>query len=1452
MRPRLARLTEMTEPGGRSCAARDELGIGEATVGQRPLEKRDIYRQRLFGAGYEEQQAREEAVVAAIRMRSRKRSTLLDAFLFAFFISVALAFILFHVQISSSFHVNTAVKKALQEHVFFEQYAGGSRVFRFGDVTNLDRIKLWLKEALFDAITPSIFDVSEIVGPIRLSHRRMMLMNNGIDRFSSFYPEVGPGFDIARGMLVALQVWRFDSLDASSSSEFDETQPYSANGSLPFIYQKTGGYLDAGGYVQVIHTTPRTGDTRTAQEQMVDLFDNRGFLDRQTALLTVDFIVHNPNYDVWCWTRTLFKVYSAGSIESSIRTDSLRFEEAGLATFVLQTLYVTLAVWYLEYWNCVNLLGASLALLTFCMSLAPQLMDKSIFTFSYGRYIDSQGMLKEEALIEAFQDRVFWYRNFVRSACIAVLFNFVRMLKYLADVAPRVTVLSNTLSKAASPILLFLVIVAILFVGFVNMSNTIFGSFAEPFNSIPKTIITCVSMLFGQVDAFDEISKYEWGMSVFFFVPYMLLFFFVIVNMFLAILNSSYAQVHMTETCDIGRRITIASHGVHLYLSQASDELVHTLEERRKEQKKAQDDRRKFWERIRCMRLMPRRKSAPAAEEEAEATTKKPELMKRKQSRLWNAQTKAKGNEFVFTDREDDGAQAKILYVVFSAVYITMVALQLDVAKSYAVKESVVAALTKPSYEGHDATLSFDTIHESRHVAEWLAFVVPQGLYNTTFPKQYDVLFPQLPLDKNNTPYRPIVLNNWNALIGPLPIRLTQRVFKMKPHRPYSGGAETVKRPTDALIRPDSGFPENKQAQALLDLGCTYNSVAFANAGGFECFVPSDNVTGRAFLSSLATNFTRIDTASIVMDFVAYNGNAGTFLYVVVEFLFQPSGLVDTSISTQSLRLELYKFYTVNIIRMLIEVTYLCFVLYYLIQEVTEIRREFLDRAKQPEGERPTVLQTLFLHFSDVYNVMDTVSLVFSFITIVSWCQFAFSELSMSFVLPSTMDTRTVLTEFANAARELRDFIRFSSINVIIIFFRILKFFKTNRRMSILTVTLRRAMADIVWFVVMLICILGGFVLMGYLAFGDNHEGFHSYFGAIRVCFEMVIGYFDFHALNEADPIIAPIFFFPYMVLFYFVFVNIFLAIIDKSFEQCVTEAEEAEKSETRPKKSFKQRLMDLIDALNCAKAFRKMMKKSKAGQELPKTEEEEAKPTDASLGQRRSSLKFEGNSLPKSPGKKADEGATLLPDTVACDSELYWPPSEGGEEGAPLGSGRLIGLAAEARPLAEEGEAGEEEESEGSEAAGDVEGGQKKRKLFVRMADISDQQWDSLPQDLKNWALQEASNFIDRFRKFDVQRRTAESREKYLLHMQEELTSELKHLESEIAHAESKLRQQTSLYEEKAHKEQESLSRYILFLEKALEEERHKRDSLKARYDDLTKKAGGLGNDEDEEDRLE
>jgi hypothetical protein len=259
---------------------------------------------------------------------------------------------------------------------------------------------------------------------------------------------------------------------------------------------------------------------------------------------------------------------------------------------------------------------------------------------------------------------------------------------------------------------------------------------------------------------------------------------------------------------------------------------------------------------------------------------------------------------------------------------------------------------------------------------------------------------------------------------------------------------------------------------------------------------------------------------------------------------------------------------------------YIVMVMFFLVDEISSVITEYLQRDATVDGN-PFLRfgKTLVAHVTDdLYNVLDLVSYAFSWLTIRSWIYFDGDPFRQIFYFEEMPEWETkkcatqpdgysdvcsdadVVQRFFLMANLFRTFVRFGSGNCIIICVRMLKFLRQDPRMKVIVGTLGNTIRRVVCFICMLFIVFVAFVSMAYLSFGMEVGDFSELYGSGKKCFIMVIGNFDFEELNGVDYYMSRAFFFPFMIAFYFVLMNIFLAIIDKSFQENAESYEEMAK----------------------------------------------------------------------------------------------------------------------------------------------------------------------------------------------------------------------------------------------------------------------------------------------------
>merc|ERR1719482_698557 len=189
----------------------------------------------------------------------------------------------------------------------------------------------------------------------------------------------------------------------------------------------------------------------------------------------------------------------------------------------------------------------------------------------------------------------------------------------------------------------------------------------------------------------------------------------------------------------------------------------------------------------------------------------------------------------------------------------------------------------------------------------------------------------------------------------------------------------------------------------------------------------------------------------------------------------------------------------------------------------------------------------------DPFNALDLFSIFCSFFSLTQFAIFVqmtmgySSQSGFSYVV-RTEPWATLLSTLGDIKNQNKVYTRLSSLNIVVIFLRLLKFFRERPRMTNLSATIAGAAVDTCYFVMMMMFIMFGFVLFCHVSFGPQLDRLSTIYEAFNYCFGMIIGDYNFSELNAVDSLMAHFFFFFFLIIFQCVFLNIFFAIIDCFF----------------------------------------------------------------------------------------------------------------------------------------------------------------------------------------------------------------------------------------------------------------------------------------------------------------
>jgi hypothetical protein len=123
----------------------------------------------------------------------------------------------------------------------------------------------------------------------------------------------------------------------------------------------------------------------------------------------------------------------------------------------------------------------------------------------------------------------------------AVLLGSLNLLHYFS--IQSMTIIWDTLQRGAKSIFAFFIVFIVLICSFTQMVHIIYGNELSNFTSFGVSISALFMILLGSLDSYEEMSEVSPVFTPIFYIGFMFLMFFVIMNIFVAILNEAYSVV---------------------------------------------------------------------------------------------------------------------------------------------------------------------------------------------------------------------------------------------------------------------------------------------------------------------------------------------------------------------------------------------------------------------------------------------------------------------------------------------------------------------------------------------------------------------------------------------------------------------------------------------------------------------------------------------------------------------------------------------------------------------------------------------------------------------------------------------------------------------------------------------------------------------------------------------
>nr|XP_012418388.1 PREDICTED: polycystic kidney disease 2-like 1 protein isoform X3 [Odobenus rosmarus divergens] len=269
-------------------------------------------------------------------------------------------------------------------------------------------------------------------------------------------------------------------------------------------------------------------------------------------------------------------------------------------------------------------------------------------------------------------------------------------------------------------------------------------------------------------------------------------------------------------------------------------------------------------------------------------------------------------------------------------------------------------------------------------------------------------------------------------------------------------------------------------------------------------------------------------TRVVFIDFSVYNANINLFcvLRLVVEFPATGGAIPSWQIRTVKLirYVSNWDFFIIGC-----EIIFCIFIFYYVVEEILELHIHRLH------------------YLSSIWNILDLVVILLS---IVAMGFHIFRTLEVNRLMGKILQQPNMYADFEFLAFWQTQHNNMNAVNLFFAWIKIFKYISFNKTMTQLSSTLARCAKDILGFAIMFFIVFFAYAQLGYLLFGTQVGNFSTFIKCIFTQFRIILGDFDYNAIDNANRILGPAYFVTYVFFVFFVLLNMFLAIINDTYSE--------------------------------------------------------------------------------------------------------------------------------------------------------------------------------------------------------------------------------------------------------------------------------------------------------------
>ncbi|XP_074532307.1 polycystin-2-like protein 1 [Halichoeres trimaculatus] len=269
-------------------------------------------------------------------------------------------------------------------------------------------------------------------------------------------------------------------------------------------------------------------------------------------------------------------------------------------------------------------------------------------------------------------------------------------------------------------------------------------------------------------------------------------------------------------------------------------------------------------------------------------------------------------------------------------------------------------------------------------------------------------------------------------------------------------------------------------------------------------------------------------TRAAFIDFATYNANINMFCVVRLLVEFPATGGAIPSYQIRTVKLIRYvtawDYFVLGC-----EILFCLFITYYAVEEILELE---IHKC---------------VYFKSIWNILDIIVIL---LAVVAIAFNIFRTIKVDTLLGKLLEQPDIYADFEFLAFWQTQCNNMNAVNLFFAWIKVFKYISFNKTMTQLSSTLGRCAKDILGFAIMFFIVFFAYAQLGYLLFGTEVESFSTFIKCIFTQFRIILGDFDYDAIDRANRVLGPIYFLTYVFFVFFVLLNMFLAIINDTYSE--------------------------------------------------------------------------------------------------------------------------------------------------------------------------------------------------------------------------------------------------------------------------------------------------------------